>query len=191
MESGPLVVKVTLRYCGANPIDTRGWEPLSNPVQLFPPREWVLRKRRRIITLGGGIRSKNGLTPDRWQPGEVRSRVYYLHQGYKRIAAGPVRLRIEWPIYAPSKRVFKGEHEEEVKGSLLAKPSKTITVNVPRATRQSIRALDNRSSRNWLRGPAFPWDTRILSPSGVNRPSTSSKRFVTVRTRPFSPWFSS
>ena len=196
MESGPLVVKLTLRYRGAKWINVRPdsaayWLPHYTPLDRFhAPRHWKARERPAFIHLSGVsiISGKGGPAPDRFQPGTIRSVVYYLHHDYERISPGPERLRLSGRF-----TLLTGELSRVVKKkSLKAISSENPQLPSPLTSRRPLLRASARSDSN-LSGNRLlaPFSLRGASFTAIpdmSKQSTLLKRSATVLTRGCSPW---
>ena len=125
MEGGPVVVKVTLLYRGAEEVKIR-LSTVSHNAAVVVPSKWEFHLVVQAVM--GTSRATRTL-----RPGDTLSEVFRLHHRYSNIEPGKITLRVAWPIHGPCPD-----------GTLIASPALDLAVEIPPATPTRVAALCRR-----------------------------------------------
>lgn len=137
MEGGPFVIRVTLHYSGREPteVHTHAFSPAA---WIEAPKHWK-RAIRPNLTLfvgnfdGGAQRLKTG---DKWHE------VHYLHQEFLDVPSGITQLIVKWEVRDYFQRADEKERSNlQSERKVIATPSTTINVDIPKATPERARNL--------------------------------------------------
>lgn len=137
MENGPLVVRVSLHYTGKQLIDLHDWA-WSPEARLEVPDGWIdVCRPRPMVIFGSADGSIHSL-----KPGERWTETHYLR--YRRIPPGKARVKVSWEVRDYRATISYDAKVGRYERKVIARPSATIHVDIPRATPENLRAFAGR-----------------------------------------------